>query len=103
MAKKSKKPTDAPAMSFRQRLRKNADLKLTIMLTELGRAAQEVVDETSVSEIDLMKLASGTQTSTLREGLVTQLSNDKELELEAIYNTQQGLELGDGDADEEKS
>lgn len=94
MAKKSK----AKTMTFRQRLRADAELKLDKMMSSMGTAGIRVCEEHN-SEIDhtlLMQLASQpVQGKTLRSKLIGELANEAEAAVEKIYNNQQGLDLGD--------
>jgi hypothetical protein len=64
-------------LTFRQRLRKDAEAKLDAMITTMGAA---------------MQLASQpVHGKTLRHDLVTKLANEAEAALEAIYNNQMDL------------
>lgn len=87
-------------LTFRQRLRADAEKKLHLMVLAMEGAAERVTEEHD-SNIDtalLMQLASQPNGSkTLRHDLVTQLANEKEAELERIYNDQAKLDLGDAD------
>jgi hypothetical protein len=99
MAKKTK----AKGLSFRQRLRQQAGEKLERLLDDISNAVDVAVgDQTNVNHTDLLRLMCGGQTKTLREDLVTQLANEKELELEAIYNKQMELIPEDSDADKKE-
>ena len=91
MAKKAKK------LTFRQRLRADAAQKLDGLCEQAQERVTELVAGTSLDPALLMQLASSPgHTKTLRENLITRLANDKEAELEALYNRQQDLELEEG-------
>ena len=84
-------------MTFRQRLRGQSEEQLNKIIKLAYDAVDKAKGGTKISTVNLMRMCSGTQTKTLRDQLVTQLSNEAEAELEAIYNRQQGLDLGEGD------
>lgn len=91
MASKKKK------VSFRQRLRNDAQKELAVLVSKATNALSEIAQPAGLTHISLAKLLSGNQTKTLEENAVTTIANRKEAELEEIYNTQLGL------LDEEKS
>ncbi len=99
MAKKTK----AKKISFRQRLRNKSEETLDTII----KAAYDAVDKAKgghhISTVDIMRLCSGGQTKTLRENLITQLANETEAELEAIYNRQMNLLPEDPDGDKKES
>jgi hypothetical protein len=87
-------------LTFRQRLRKDAEAKLDAMITTMGAAGVRVVEEhdSGIDPALLMQLASQpVQGKTLRHELVTKLANEKEDELEKLYNDQAKLDLGGDD------
>ena len=55
--------------------------------------------KTSMKPTALMHLISTNQNKTLREELITGLSNEAEEALEDLYYKQQGLDLGDKNGD----
>lgn len=86
----------AKKLTLRQRLRQDAEKKLDGMIEQASEKVATVTEGTSVDFYLLMQLASQPgQGKTLRDNLITKLANDKEAELEEIYNRQQGLPLGD--------
>lgn len=90
----------AKKMTFRQRLREKAEKKLHLIVLAMEGAAERVTEEygTNIDAGLLMQLASQpTKGKTLRHDLVTRLANEMEAELEAIFNNQQKLDLGDKD------
>ena len=91
MTKKAK----AKPMTFRRRLRADAEKKLDSMLNTVWILACEAVkaDGSATKPADLMRLLSSGQTKSLRNRLVTKLANEKVAELERIYNNQQELPL----------
>jgi len=101
MAKKTK----AKKISFRQRLRNQSAERLDDIL----QAVVIVVDTqllsagAKISSKDVMRLICGSQTKTLREDLITQLSNETEAELESIFNRQMELLKEDPDGDEKEA
>lgn len=101
MAKKTKK---AKPMSFRQRLRVQSADRLDIMEEAVRIAVRDVVaPHSAVNPHDIMRLLCTGQTKTLREQIITELANETEFELEALYNKQIGLDLGEVNADEKES
>jgi len=101
MAKKTKK---AKPMSFRQRLRVQSADRLDIMEEAVRIAVRDVVaPHSAVNPHDIMRLLCTGQTKTLREDLITQLANETEAELEAIYNKQMNLLPEDPDGDKKES
>lgn len=99
MAKKTK----AKKISFRQRLRNQCAERLDVMAEAVRIAARDVVKPHSeINPHDVMRLICTGQTKTLREDLITQLANETEAELEAIYNKQMNLLPEDSDADKKE-
>ena len=79
-------------MGLRQRLREKASGELHRMEMELHVAADKLRKGIpGISVADLLKLAAGGRTGTLRHGLVTAMTNHLESELEKHYNRQQDL------------
>lgn len=101
MAKKTK----AKKISFRQRLRNQSAARLA----DIEQAVVIVVDTqllsagAKISSKDVMRLISGGQTKTLREDLITQISNQTEAELESIFNRQMELLKEDNDGDKKEA
>ena len=101
MEKKVTKKTKVKVTSFRQRLRDSAENRLQQMESTVRILVTEALksEGTEVNPYDVMRLACGSQTKTLRTRLVTELANETERELERLYyNNQQQLPL-----DKEKS
>lgn len=96
-----KKKTKSKPMTLRQRLRADAEKKLGELEVAAKDAVYAVLNarKTRMLAGDLMHLISVRQNKTLRESLITELSNEKEAELEELYNKQQGLDLGDENGD----
>ena len=93
--------TKAKKMTFRQRLRVEAGEILDGLCNIVSGLASEVVaEESKINSADVMRLLSGGQTKSLRHRLITELANEKEAKLEALYNRQQQLPMGDDNADE---
>ena len=90
--KKDVKPT-----TFRQRLRAQSADKLALIAAAMNAAAIRVIEETDthINPTDVMRLVCNSQTKGLRAKLISELSNEIETELEAIYNKQLGLSMGD--------
>ena len=88
----------AKKMTFRQRLRADAEDKLQQMESTVRLLATDALksEGTTINPFDVMRLASGTQTKSLRYRLIGELANEKEAELEALYNKQQDLPLKAG-------
>ena len=88
MAKAKKKK----ALTLRQRLREQGEVQLEGLLERATERVAELCKGTSVNPALLMQLASQpTRGKTLRHQLVTVLTNDKEAELEDLYNKQMSL------------
>ena len=85
-------------LTFRQRMRKDAEAGLDDLVVRVQAFAIKAVKGTSVDPALLMQLAGQPkQGKTLRHDLITKLANDKEAELEKLYNDQQKLDLGEKD------
>ena len=98
---KNNKPKAKP-VSFRQRLRNDAAEELYKIRLKFEEVCESelIAANTGISKTDVFKLLSGSQTKTLEEALITELANEKETALEAIYNKQIDLDIGglpDGD------
>lgn len=87
MAKNKKKKE---TVSFRQRLRNDAAEELYALRLKFEEVCESelIAANTGISKFDVFKLLSGSQTKTLEEQLITELANEKEAALEAIYNKQ---------------
>lgn len=97
------KKTKAKKISFRQRLRNQCADRLDVMAEAVRIATRDVVKPHSqINPHDVMRLICTGQTKTLREDLITQLANETEAELEAIYNKQMNLLPEDSDADKKE-
>ena len=101
MAKKTK----AKKISFRQRLRNQSAGRLDDILQAVAIVidAQLLSAATSISPKDVMRLLCTGQTKTLREDLITQLANETQDELEAIFNKQMNLLPEDSDGDKKEA
>ncbi len=103
MAKKTKAKKAKP-MSFRQRLRVQSADRLDIMEEAVRIAVRDVVaPHSAVNPHDIMRLLCTGQTKTLREQIITELANETEFELEALYNKQLNLLPEGSDGDEKES
>jgi len=102
MAKKTKAKKK---MSFRQRLRNQSAERLEAIEAEIVRASDKVLADlgANLMAVSVMRLISGSQTKTLREDLITILSNQTEAELESIFNRQMELLKEDPDGDEKET
>ena len=79
-------------MSLRKRLRAQAAEELDKLVIEVQTKAAELTEGVdSMWGTDLLKLASGGRTDTIRDKLITRLTNHKEHELEKFFNRQQEL------------
>ena len=100
MAKKTK----AKKISFRQRLRNQCAERLDVMAEAVRITARDVVaPHSKISSLDVMRLLCAGQTKTLREDLITQLANETQDELEAIFNKQMNLLPEDPDGDKKEA
>jgi len=84
-------------LSFRQRLRLQSAERLDVIAADVRAAVEDSLKsaKTSLPPDVVMQLCCGGQTKTLREQLITQLANEVENELEALYNKQLDLMPGD--------
>ncbi len=87
----------AKRVTLRQRMRKQAEGEInafeSLVVTGVERALEEAgVD---LDPYDVMRLFGNSQTKYLREKAVISLANQYEAELEALYNRQQELAIGD--------
>ncbi len=88
-------------MSLRKRLREQAAEQLDGLVKEIQeRATFLTSDIDQMWGTDLLKLAAGGRTDTIRDKLITRLTNHKEGELEKFFNKQQGLPLEKPPAEE---
>lgn len=94
--KKKKAPT-----TFRGRLRATAETQLDALLSSVLGATERAVEESNapLDPRDLLRILSSKEAKTLRNEQVKKLADHMESELEAIYNQQQGLPLGEPDAE----
>lgn len=90
-------PKNKKRLTLRQRLRADAEEKLDGLIKAAGDAVDEILAGTNLAAWDLMHLASSKQNKTLRAHMVTELANQKEAELERLYNNQQDLDLEEKD------
>lgn len=90
-------------MSLRAKLREQATSQLDGLVKELQEFA--VSQTTGIDQMwgtDLLKLAAGGRTNTVKDKLVTRLTNFKEIELEKFFDQQQDLPLETPDKGESK-
>lgn len=93
MSKKTK-------LTFRQRLRVEGEGDLVKIVATATAGIRQVADDNGLQVGELAKLCSPGEHKTLFEDMVTQLANNKEDALEALYNKQMDLipeEKKDGD------
>ncbi len=85
-------------LSFRQQLRSDSEKQLDGLVEQAIEAGDRITKGTSVDTGRLLQLASQpNQGKTLRHDLVTVLANDKEAELQKLYNDQLALPGVDDD------
>ena len=87
-------------MTLRAKLREQATSQLDGLVEKLQERAAELT--TGVDQMwgsDLLKLAAGGRTDTIKDKLVTRLTNHKEVELEKFFDQQQQLPLDDTPAE----
>jgi hypothetical protein len=85
-------------LSFRQQLRADSEKQLDGMIEQALEAGDKITKGTSVDSALLLQLASQpTHGKTLRHTLITKLANDREAELQRIYNDQMALPGVDDD------
>lgn len=91
----SNKKNKTKKMSLRQRLRQRAEGRLDALQGLVNAAMIRVGEEadTDINLYDVLRMMVGTQTKTIREKLITELANEEERRLEALYNSQQALDL----------
>ena len=96
---KAKKNTEK-TLTLRQQLRADANVRLDAISRLVGTAVDRALEEAGVElpYRDVMRFCLGGQTQTVHEKLVTQLANQAEAELLAIWNKQADLPLGEQDA-----
>jgi len=81
-------------MSLRKRLREQAAGQLDGLVEQIQERATELTrDIDQMWGADLLKLAAGGRTDTIKDKLVTRLTNHKEAELEKFFNQQQQMDL----------
>ena len=81
-------------MTLRQRLREAAETDLDELIDRLqDDAADLIVQHPKILTKDLLKLAAGGRTDSVRTKVVTALTNQKEVELEKFFNKQQELPM----------
>ena len=95
------KKTKAKKITFRQRLRTQSDVRLSEMIVAMRHAGKNICKEskTEINPYDVMRLACGGQTKSLRYRVVTDLANESEAELEVLYNRQMDLLKADSDGE----
>ena len=89
---KKPKPPQKP-MSLRQRLRRDAEAQLNVLIQAATEEVAGVCLGTGLNPLDLMHVASANRNQSLRTRLIVILTNAKEKELEKLYNDQQKLDL----------
>lgn len=88
------KAKNKKALTLRQRLREQGEEQLEGMLQHATQKVEGVCKRTNIDPALLMQLASQpTRSKTLRHQLVTILTNQKEAELEKLYNDQLTLPI----------
>lgn len=87
------------AMTLRQRLRADANVKLGEIEQLVADAVGKAVGKAGVelNPYDVMRLCLGGRTKSIRDKLVRELANQAEAELQRIYNDQMNLLPGDGE------
>lgn len=97
--KKARKTT------FRQRIRDQADTRLNRLLATAHNALKVAIgDDNAPISIELLaRILSSSDTKTLRTRVITDMADQYEKELEALYNKQQEkLDLGGASGTSEK-
>lgn len=90
--KKARKTT------FRSRIRQQATTRLDRLLSDAHNAIEGVIKDTNapVTVETLARILSSSDTKTIRVRVITDMADQYEAELEALYNKQQEkLDLGD--------
>lgn len=82
-------------MSLRARLKKQAEADLDIMVEECRRVSDETVADTGVDATELLKLAVGGRTDTIKTKALKALADAHEDQLEELLDSQEKLDLGD--------
>lgn len=83
--------------TLRQQMRAQAEIELDLIATRVIKAVCEVAPD--IAPLDIMKLCSSNQTTTLRAKLVGEIANRAEAELLELWNDQQNLDLEKKDAE----
>jgi len=79
-------------MNLRKRLRKQAETDLTMMTVKLSTEATKLADRIpGLQQRDLLLIAAGGRTETMKDKAITAITNNKEKELEDFFNKQQEL------------
>jgi len=90
-------------MSLRKRLRQQASEELDGLVEKLQeRAAELTAGVDTMWGSELLKLAAGGRTNTLKHDLVTKMTNHREHELEKFFNRQQDLPIEEPDKGKSK-
>lgn len=83
-------------MTLRAKLREQAASQLDGLVEKLQERATELTAGTDqMWGTDLLKLAAGGRTDTVKDKLVTRITNQKEIDLEKFFDQQQKLPLED--------
>jgi len=82
-------------LTMRQELRAVAETKVDAITGEATKAIDKIAKKHGVERHDLVKAISHGSSKTAEHNLVTQLANKAEVELVALWNNQQKLNLGD--------
>lgn len=81
-------------MTLRAKLREQAASQLDGLVEKLQERATELTAGTDqMWGTDLLKLAAGGRTDTVKDKLVTRITNQKEIDLEKFFDQQQKLPL----------
>lgn len=77
-------------LTLRQRLRRDAENELSRLVNLMTVAGERVCEEgqTNINYVDLMRVLVAGQNKTVKAQLITELANEAEAKLEAIYNAQ---------------
>ncbi len=82
-------------LTMRQEMREAANSRLEEIVNLAGKAMEKLAMSTPLHPIDIARMLCGGQTKTLRDKLVTQLTNKAEEDLVALWNDQKKLDLGE--------
>lgn len=93
----SKKKTSTKTL--RQQIREKAELRLDGLIEQVRDAVAKVLEDTTLDMDHVMGMCCKTQTSTLREQLVTRLANEAEADLMKLWNDQTNLSFGTEESD----